>query len=200
MQPQGCPNCGSILEATGGQALVPYTFTGANNSETPISLIQASDGNFYGVTSPLEEQGQVFQFNPSTSMFTSYPIPPTAGAVSTGPLLQDSNGYLRGTNSAGAAAAGSPGAAFILNLGLPKPLPSIRGFAPTSGQAGTSVKVLGSHFVNVSSVTLNGLPATFSNPASGAVLFTVPEGASSGPVVITTPAGAGMSAGVFQAQ
>ena len=193
---------GLILEAAGGKALIPYTFTDANDVANPVSLISASDGNLYGVTfNNLQntEAQQVFQFNPSSGTLTTYPFPAAAGLNSNGPLLQDSNGYLRGT-SGGGAGTGSPGAAFALNLGLPKPLPAVLGFSPSSGPAGTSVKVLGSHFVNVSSVTLAGQAVTFTNPIAGAVFFTVPENATSGSVVITTGAGSGTSAGVFQVQ
>ena len=196
------PVYGNISEAAGGKAFIPYTFTNANNVENPVSLISASDGNLYGVTfnnvQDTETQ-QVFQFNPSSGILTTYPLPASAGLNSTGPLLQDSNGYLRGTSSAGAG-TGSPGAAFALNLGLPKPLPAILGFSPSSGQAGTSVKVLGSHFVNVSSVILAGQKVSFTNPTSGAAFFTVPANAGSGSVVITTAAGSGTSVGVFQVE
>ena len=194
---------GSLLEAVAGEALMPYNFTGAKNVENPISLISANDGNLYGVTFDNNINNvaaqQIFQYNPSSGFLVAYQLPDAAGLHSNGPLLQDTNGYIRGTSGAGSGAT-SPGAAFALNLGLPKPLPVVLWFSPSSGPSGTIVKVLGSQFVNVISVTLAGQPVTFTNPTAGAAFFTVPANAGSGSVVITTAAGSGTSVGVFQVE
>src|SRR5207302_151278 len=48
---------------------------------------------------------------------------------------------------------------------LPSPAPTITGFTLTSGPAGTIVVVTGYGFFGTSSVTFNGVPATFTLPA-----------------------------------
>lgn len=74
------------------------------------------------------------------------------------------------------------------------PRPVITGFNPAAGCAGSSIIITGHNFLNASSVTFNGLPATFTVNSTTQITATIPSGASSGNVVVTTPPGTGTAA------
>jgi len=76
---------------------------------------------------------------------------------------------------------------------------NIATFTPTNSAPGTSVKITGVNFTNVSAVSFNGTAASFvvtNNTTIGAI---VPAGFSTGPISVTTPAGTTNSAGIFYA-
>ncbi len=76
--------------------------------------------------------------------------------------------------------------------------PIITGFSPESGGTGTEVTVTGSNFVDVLTVTFNGMPAADFTVQDPTVLTaTVPADATSGPVSITSSAGSAVSPGAF---
>lgn len=75
--------------------------------------------------------------------------------------------------------------------------PSISGFSPTSGAAGTPVTVSGSGFTGASAVTFNGASASFSVQSASQLIATVPAAATSGPIAVTTPLGTATSAASF---
>lgn len=79
----------------------------------------------------------------------------------------------------------------------PQP-PSISGFNPSSGPAGTEVTVNGANFTQVNAVRFNGAPAqSYVVDSSSQIRAVVPTGATSGPVQVTTAAGSASSAGSF---
>ncbi len=196
-----CPvegGCGSVYRVAtdGSGASIVYSFTGGADGGAPGSLIQGSDGKFYG-TSRLSPPGAIFQLDPAAGTVFSYAFPQGLLAPYS-PLLQALGGSLFGdTGSYGSPQAG---AAFSLRLGLLAAKPDILAFRPTSGGAGTLVTVWGSNFVGVTGVTVNGSPAKFRNTASGFVSFAVPQGASSGSVTVTTPGGTAVSSGAFSVE
>jgi hypothetical protein len=68
--------------------------------------------------------------------------------------------------------------------------PTIISLSPNSGKVGTVVRITGTTFNNLQSITFNGLAA--SNPTTidaSTLEATVPTGATSGPLVITTTGG-----------
>ncbi|HEY3576773.1 MAG TPA: hypothetical protein VGK68_02110 [Gaiellaceae bacterium] len=78
------------------------------------------------------------------------------------------------------------------------PAPSISGFTPASGQAGTSVTINGSNFTGATAVSFNGTSATgFTVNSATQIIATVPAGASSGPISVTTPNGTATSTTSF---
>ena len=78
------------------------------------------------------------------------------------------------------------------------PAPTVTGFTPTSGQPGTSVTVTGTNFVNVQTVTFNGVLApTFTVTNATTLVAVVPPTATTGPIAVMTLAGTGTSAGSF---
>lgn len=75
--------------------------------------------------------------------------------------------------------------------------PSISGFTPTSGAAGTSVTVSGASFTGATAVAFNGVSASFTVQSASQVTATVPATATSGPISVTTPLGTATSASSF---
>ncbi|MEW6246480.1 MAG: RHS repeat-associated core domain-containing protein [Nitrospirota bacterium] len=76
--------------------------------------------------------------------------------------------------------------------------PTITSFTPTNARVGTTVAVIGTNFVNVSSVTFNGTAATtVTVPNATTLTAVVPAGATTGPLAVTTPGGTATSTGHF---
>src|SRR4029079_844702 len=67
------------------------------------------------------------------------------------------------------------------------PQPAISSFSPTSGVAGTAVRIFGSEFQGVNSVTFTGTPATFVLSSHTLITTSVPAGATTGPIRVTRP-------------
>ena len=86
-------------------------FNGTNGQE-PNSLVQGSDGNFYGTTTSggADREGTVFQVTPSGSLTSLYSfcsqLPDCAdgGVPEGGPLVPAADGSLYGTTAVGGAA------------------------------------------------------------------------------------------------
>src|SRR4029079_993113 len=97
-----------------------------------------------------------------------------AGAT-TGPI---------GVTTSGGTATSA--ASFTVTVGAP---PSISGFSPGSGGAGTSVTIHGANLASVTAVTFNGTSASFSVGRKGVLTATVPSGATTGPIAVASPGG-----------
>ena len=75
--------------------------------------------------------------------------------------------------------------------------PTISGFTPTSGPAGTTVTITGTNFIQPSAVRFNGTPAAFILNSTTEIVASVPPGASTGPISVITPSGTATSAANF---
>ncbi len=75
------------------------------------------------------------------------------------------------------------------------PPPTITGFSPASGAAGTAVTITGTNFTGATAVAFNSTSATFTVASATQINTTVPAGAGSGPITVTTPDGTASSAG-----
>ncbi|MBP8116176.1 MAG: IPT/TIG domain-containing protein [Nitrospira sp.] len=103
-----------------------------------------------------------------------------------------------------AVAAGSTTITAMLNGGsaasqvtVSPAVPTITGFTPTSGQPGTSVTVTGANFVNVQTVTFNGVSSTFTVTSPTTLIAVVPPTATTGSLTVQTLAGTATSAASF---
>jgi len=93
---------------------------------------------------------------------------------------------------------GNPGAygdnygAFIVSYAIftADMAPSISYWSPASGSAGTRVTLTGANLQDATSVTLGGVPASFTVDASTQITAIIPSGGASGPIQVTTSAGA----------
>ena len=111
--------CGTIfkISPTGGSFFTLHTFTGgADGGYVYSALIQATDGNFYGVTftGGSADEGTVFQMTPmgvitTIHNFCTAGIPCPDGGNALGGLVQASDGFLYGTAPRGGDASCSLG-------------------------------------------------------------------------------------------
>lgn len=118
----GASNLGTVFEITpGGTETVLHSFQGApTDGASPLgSLIQGSDGNFYGVTSAggTSNNGVVFKITPggTETVLHSFQGNPTDGAAPRGSLVQASDGNFYGTTYFGGA--NGSGAVFKITSG-----------------------------------------------------------------------------------
>jgi IPT/TIG domain len=80
----------------------------------------------------------------------------------------------------------------------PPPTPTVSGFTPATGAAGTAVVISGTNLSATTAVTFNGLAAaSFSADSSTQVTAVVPGAATSGPIGVTTPGGSAASVDSF---
>jgi len=75
--------------------------------------------------------------------------------------------------------------------------PSISSFTPTSGPVGTNVVINGANFTGATTVTFNGVNASFTVNSSIKITATVPTGATTGPIVVMAPGGQATSSSSF---
>ena len=98
-------------------------------------------------------------------------------------LLQATDGNLYGTTNAGGEVG--PGTVFKLSVGLS---PFVKA-QPTSGDWGAAITILGTNLTGASSVTFNGVAATFTIVSASEITTNVPVGATTGTVEVRTPSG-----------
>jgi uncharacterized repeat protein (TIGR03803 family) len=199
--------CGTVFEITpSGTLTTLYSFCSQSNCADGIfpgaGLIQATDGNFYGTTTVSFGSsacsdfscGTIFQITPAGTLTTLFSFCSTGGEYlcasgalglgSNSPLMQATNGDFYGTTKVGGNSSGN-GTVFSLSVGLGPFVETL----PTSGQAGTAVKILGTDLTGATSVSFNGtLQPTFTVSASE-ITTKVPAGATIGFVTVTTPSG-----------
>jgi uncharacterized repeat protein (TIGR03803 family) len=104
----GASNGGTVFQITpAGTLTVLHAFVGATDGVSPQgSLIQASDGNFYGMTSGggANNGGTVFQITPAGTLTVLHAfVGATDGVSPQGSLIQASDGNFYGMTSGGGA-------------------------------------------------------------------------------------------------
>lgn len=75
--------------------------------------------------------------------------------------------------------------------------PSITGFSPSTGAAGSTVKISGGGFAGATGVTVAGAAASFTVGSATSITATVPSYGAPGPITVTTPNGTATSTGLF---
>lgn len=185
--------CGTLFEVSGNHLSTLYTFCNLANcadGSKPVSLIQGSDGNFYGSTNEggtgNPRYGTVFKFTSAGALTTLYSFCSTTGCADgkfpVG-LLQATNGIFYGTTGEGGTS--NDGTVFSLNDGLAPFVSFIRNPAKVGQQFG----ILGYGLTGTSSVSLNGVTTGFTVKSDTLLTATVPTGATTGYVTVTTPSG-----------
>jgi uncharacterized repeat protein (TIGR03803 family) len=185
----GFRNGGTIFKMTPDFKIsILYTFMGKSpgtkdGSAPTAGLIQATDGNLYGATAAggVDGMGTLYRISTSGQYQLLYSFNGAAGKAPQGTLMQHTNGILYGTAQLGGA--NRLGTVYELNLGLGRFIAFVR----QSGAAGQRAEILGQQLTEVTSVTFNGVPASFTAISPTYLVATVPAGATSGAVVVTTP-------------
>jgi uncharacterized repeat protein (TIGR03803 family) len=181
---------GTVFEITPGGTLTHlYSFcsqTSCADGRTPTAgLVLATDGNFYGTTGGggANGDGTVFEITPGGTLTTLHSFDGPDGETPYGGLVQGTNGNFYGTTDVGGA--NGDGTVFSLSVGLGPFVETL----PTSGKVGAAVIILGTNLTGATSVTFNGLAATFTVVSGSEIKTTVPSGATTGQVKVTTPSG-----------
>jgi uncharacterized repeat protein (TIGR03803 family) len=216
--------CGTVFEISPeGSYNTIYNFLGYDpfyglyfNENPAATLVQATDGNFYGTTlmgggtcfsdGTVQGCGTIFGVGPTQNLM--YPfcsqtvcpnVQPSAYPSLYGQLLQATNGNFYGTAGYGGAGTGrssgpDDGMVYSMSLGLAPFVSFVRGF----GSIGQSVQILGQGFTGSTAVSFNGTPATFTVKSDTYVTATVPVGATNGFVTVAEPGGTLTSNKVFR--
>jgi uncharacterized repeat protein (TIGR03803 family) len=186
--PSGTDGSGTLYDVTtGGKVTDLYDFPSSLNfDESANNMIQASDGNIYGVSynGGTGASGGLYELT-SKNVFSSYSFATESnmGGGPRAPLMQATNGIIYGSNSGGNAVTG--GALFELNIGAS---PFIALVTPVySGKVASTVGILGQGFTSASVVKFGGTKATTKTlTGSTYILATVPTGALTGDISVTT--------------
>ncbi|HLW87195.1 MAG TPA: choice-of-anchor tandem repeat GloVer-containing protein [Terriglobales bacterium] len=157
-------------------------------------LVQASDGNLYGVASNggTMNQGVMFQITPTGSYAIVYDFQSAGGGSPCTTPVQHTNGKIYGMACAGGSS--NDGVVYSFDLGLPTFIRLV--FA--AGRIGQTGGILGQGFTGTNSVSFNGVPAAFKVESDTYLIATVPPGATTGFVTVVTPSGTLTSNQKFQ--
>jgi uncharacterized repeat protein (TIGR03803 family) len=184
----GSSNAGVVFKITpNGTLTVLHNMNGTSDGTSPwAGLVQATDGNFYGVNTAAgtTNNGTIFKISPTGSFSVLYNFDGTTGSEPSVTLFQHTNGILYGvTYGGGIGTECGCGVFYSLNLGL-KPFVSL---LPNSAKVGKTIEILGQGFKGTTRVSFNGTPATFKVVSSTYLTVVVPKGATTGFVAVTTP-------------
>lgn len=187
----GPTNGGIVFKITpGGTITVLHNFdmgVGSIDGNQPSAgLVQATDGNFYGVTQTSGANAQggpgtIFKITSSGDYTQLFVFSGTGTGAAPGfTLIQHTNGKLYGfTANSGTF---NKGTFFSFDVGLG---PFI-GLLPVSAKVGKTVGILGQGFTGTKSVQFNGTGAAFVVVSDTYLTATVPVGATTGFVTVTT--------------
>jgi uncharacterized repeat protein (TIGR03803 family) len=197
---------GTVFELTpGGKLKVLHAFClqGGDCSDgayPKAGLVQGSDGNLYGVAAGggAEDGGVIFQVTAAgeykhLSDFCSKPDCPNGENPYTA-LTQGTDGLFYGTAQASGTTACGCATVYTLSMGLGPFVKTLFNF----GRVGSTVTVLGNNLTGTTSVTFNGVAATFTAGSDTYIQATVPTGATTGTIEVTTPTGTLSSNVAFQ--
>ncbi|HWY55407.1 MAG TPA: choice-of-anchor tandem repeat GloVer-containing protein [Terriglobales bacterium] len=101
--------CGTIFRiAPNGKLTTSFSFNGTNGSQPIAGLVQAANGDFYGVTTTggAYSLGTVFKFTPNGDLTTLYSFAAETGYNPMGTLVLASDGNFYGTASSGGPPTG----------------------------------------------------------------------------------------------
>jgi len=187
----GTSKAGVVFKITpGGAYTVLHNLNGTTDGISPYSsLIQATDGNFYGVANGGGSLGfgTIFKVTSRGVYSVVHNFDGTTGQNPESALTQHTNGLLYGDTYRGGSGTencnGTCGVLYSLKIGA---APFVN-LVTTSGKVGSKVGILGQGFSSSSVVKFNGVKATtVTRSGTTFLLATVPSGASDGKVTVTT--------------
>jgi uncharacterized repeat protein (TIGR03803 family) len=198
----GTNGAGVVFKITpSGTYTVLHNINGTTDGNGPWgSLVQATNGTMYGLTSDIEIDlnGTIFSITTGGTFTTLYSFTgSTDGGDPLSPLRQHTNGLLYGTTNVGGNTNcfsvvnidGEPtevfgcGEVYSLDIGAG----AFASLVSTSGKEGASIGILGQGFSSSSVVKFDGVAAaTITRQGTTFISATVPAGAMTGKVTVTT--------------
>lgn len=201
---------GTIFKiSTSGKFSTLYSFcsqTGCLDGTGPIGLLQGPDGNFYGTTAyggtgvpacldGLVACGTIFEMTPEGNLTTLYNFCLESGCLdgaAVDPMSLGTDGIFYGTTQSGGSTG--DGTIYSFATGL---TPFVQA-NPNFSKVGRAIAILGNGLTGTTSVTINGISATFAVEADTLIKATVPTGATTGTIEVTTTNGTLNSNVAFQ--
>jgi uncharacterized repeat protein (TIGR03803 family) len=193
----GSNGSGVVFKMTpAGKITVLHNFSGSPDGSYPVAgLIQATDGNLYGVApsgGSSGDYGTIYKISSAGTFSVVYTFDLTTGATPA-TLMQHTNGLLYGDASGGGTGSGitcgttTCGTFYSLDIGS-EPFVS---FLPqqSAGKIGVSIGIVGQGFTGATGVSFGGTPAACTISSDTYLAATVPAGALSGPVTVATAGG-----------
>jgi uncharacterized repeat protein (TIGR03803 family) len=96
---------------------VVVNFSGANGAGPAGGLIQATDGNYYGVTGGGGPgSGTIFRLSPDGTLTTIYTFSKTDGTFPGAGLIQGTDGSFYGTTTEGGSGGGAYGYGTVFKI------------------------------------------------------------------------------------
>jgi uncharacterized repeat protein (TIGR03803 family) len=198
--------CGTVFRiTTDGELTTLHSFcsdSSCTDGSGPLaSLVQGSDGNFYGTTSAgggspcVGGCGTIFQITTAGELttlhsFCSLNLCPD-GFEPSAPLLQATHGsfygstFLGGSSQSAGCIVGGCGTLFNISTGLG---PFVEA-TPDFGMVGQVVGILGNDLTGTTGVTFGGTPAKFKIVSDTFLRAEVPTGATTGKIEVETASG-----------
>ena len=160
--------------------LLPPTVTGFTPTQGPLGTRVTLTGTYFlGATDVRFNRVSAVMFEVVSATSIVAVVPP--GATS-GPISVVTPG--------GTAVSAEP-----FTVVFP---PTLTGFTPTTGPAGTRVTLTGTHFLDATDIRFNRVSAVMFEVVSGtSIEAVVPPGATSGPISVVAPGGTAVSAEYF---
>jgi uncharacterized repeat protein (TIGR03803 family) len=186
-----CLECGTVFKMTAsGNLTTLYNFCSQSDcadGKEAASLMEGSDGNFYGTTyygGNSSNSGTIFEITPQGALTTLYDFCSQQncadGDFST-KLMQATDGNFYGPTGGGLGW----GTVYKLSTGLG---PFVK-LPRQAGKVGQSGGILGQGFTGTTAVLINGTPASFTVVSDTYIEATIPAGATSGFITVATPTG-----------
>jgi len=191
----GTTGYGVVYTLTPGGALtVLHNMDGAADGGIPYGgLVQATDGNFYGVNSTGGEFGfgTLFAITTQGDFSVLYNFDGTTGSTPYATPFQHTNGVVYGDTNLGGTGNVSPCVAGFCGVfySWSASLPSFVNLVPYAAKVGKKIGFLGQGFTGTTGVSFNGTAANFKVISDAYLTATVPGGATTGFVTVTTPGG-----------
>lgn len=173
-----------------------YQLNGESDGDfVQAGLLQATDGNFYGVASQggaCDECGTLFRVTPGASFSVLNDFTLATGYNPAAAVTQHTDGVLYGNalyGGTGTVQACSQfdgcGILYSWNGSLPPFVSTVQ----LMGSVASSVEILGQGFTSSTTVSFNGVPASATVQSGTSLRATVPAGATTGFVTVTTSTG-----------
>jgi len=177
----GSNRCGTVFEITSAGKLTTLHSFDYSDGYSPNTLLQATDGIFYGIAGGggAGNVGTIFKITAAGNLITLHTFDSSDGAYPNG-LAQATDGTFYGTTGGGGA--NGIGAVFSLSAGLGPFVETL----PISAKVGAEVILLGNNLRGTIGVGFNGTGASFTVVSDTEIRTTVPIGATTGVVKVAT--------------